>query len=404
MTIAAKQILRGKIRHMLKTMSNEDRIYQSNIVTNYLLHHPKYQSSRSISIYVNMNTEISTRNIIQHAFQSQKHVFIPRYCSKSMTMVRVYSLDDLDSLPMTKWNIRQPNLDDHTREIATNNIDLIIVPGLGFTLDGSRLGHGKGYYDRYLNSLNGNFYTIGLAFREQILEKNSIPMNSADIHLNESKLSKPCKQLYALIENDNYFWMILIKNHFAFKLYQRYVHEIFYNKKNSDYGLYRTDKDKEKSKKSFRENQGVHICITWLLNMLNGKDNSDGYLAYKSKFKSILPGIYEIICRIKLDKNEEYLTYYNESCSQDRHIEKSVQCYFYALADHGLDCECDEEKMNFEWFASNYLLHGNQNWFNQTMGEIKVFELSDIYFGFRIKYDYCYRNILFDYIQLNIVE
>ncbi|CAF4837785.1 unnamed protein product, partial [Rotaria magnacalcarata] len=80
--------------------------------------------------------------------------------------------DDLDSLPMTKWNIRQPNLDDHTREIATNNIDLIIVPGLGFTLDGSRLGHGKGYYDRYLNSLNGNFYTIGLAFREQILEKN----------------------------------------------------------------------------------------------------------------------------------------------------------------------------------------------------------------------------------------
>ncbi|CAF5207655.1 unnamed protein product, partial [Rotaria magnacalcarata] len=58
------------------------------------------------------------------------------------------------------------------------------------TLDGSRLGHGKGYYDRYLNSLNGNFYTIGLAFREQILEKNSIPMNSADIHLNEVLVSK----------------------------------------------------------------------------------------------------------------------------------------------------------------------------------------------------------------------
>ncbi|CAF0824022.1 unnamed protein product [Rotaria sp. Silwood1] len=190
MTQAAKQILRQKLRHALKTMSNEDRIYQSNIVTNYLLHHPKYQSSRAISIYVHMNTEISTRDIIQHAFQSDKHVFVPRYDLTSMDMVRIYSLDDLDSLPVTKWNIRQPSLDDKNREIATNNIDLIIVPGLGFSLDGSRLGHGKGYYDKYLNSLNGKFYTIGLAYRQQILENNSIPMDSEDVRINEILVSK----------------------------------------------------------------------------------------------------------------------------------------------------------------------------------------------------------------------
>ena len=60
--------------------------------------------------------------------------------------------------------------------------------------------------------------------------------------------------------------------------------------------------------------------------------------------------------------------------------------------------------MNFDWFESNYLLHGNTNWFNETMGKIKVFELSNIYFGFKIFREYYYRNILFDYIQLNIVE
>jgi len=38
------------------------------------------------------------------------------------------------------------------------------------------------------------------------------------------------------------------------------------------------------------------------------------------------------------------------------------------------------------------------------MGKIKVFELSDIYFGFQIKRDLYYRDILLDYIQLNIVE
>jgi hypothetical protein len=84
-------------------------------------------------------------------------------------------------------------------------------------------------------------------------------------------------------------------------------------------------------------------------------------------------------------------------------VQTKIKCYFYALADYGLDCECDG-KMNFDCFESNYLLHGNQNWFIETMGKIKVFELSDIYFGFRIIGDLSYRNILFDYIQLNIVE
>ncbi|CAF4995084.1 unnamed protein product [Rotaria magnacalcarata] len=120
--------------------------------------------------------------------------------------------------------------------------------------------------------------------------------------------------------------MILIKNHFAFKLYQRYVHEIFYNKKNSDYGLYRTDKDKEKSKKSFRENQGVHICITWLLNMLNGKDNSDGYLAYKSIRKQKLrPFTNEFKMSVTI---EEFFEYYfkTNKCLNKENI---LQISFY---------------------------------------------------------------------------
>jgi len=193
MTLAVKQLLRQQIRHILKLMSNEDRVYQSNIVTNILLHHPKYISSRSISIYVHMNTEISTRAIIQHAFQVNKHVFIPRYDSKTMDMVRIYSLDDLDSLPITKWNIQQPSLDDTNREIATNDIDLVIVPGLCFSLDGSRIGHGKGFYDRYLSTLNEHSYTIGLAFYQQIVENNVIPMNSNDVRINEILVSKKDK-------------------------------------------------------------------------------------------------------------------------------------------------------------------------------------------------------------------
>jgi hypothetical protein len=96
------------------------------------------------------------------------------------------------------------------------------------------------------------------------------------------KLSKTCKQLYISINEENYFWMKLIQNHFGSILYQRYVNEIFQNKKNSDYVFYRTAEDKLKFEKSLRRHLEQEICNIWLLNVLNSKDNSDGYVAYKS--------------------------------------------------------------------------------------------------------------------------
>ena len=82
-------------------------------------------------------------------------------------------------------------------------------------------------------------------------------------------------------------------------------------------------------------------------------------LGIKGIFKSVLPGIYRIICRIKLDKNENHLPYYQNCCSQYPEVEKDVNCYFYALPDYGMDCECDRSIMNHDWFESNYLLYGN---------------------------------------------
>jgi hypothetical protein len=79
--------------------------------------------------------------------------------------------------------------------------------------------------------------------------------------------------------------MILIKHHFGSQLYQRYVYEIFQNKKNSDYVLYRTEKDGQKFEKYFRNRLPINMCGFWLFNILNCKDNSNGYIAYKSVVK-----------------------------------------------------------------------------------------------------------------------
>jgi len=55
----------------------------------------------------------------------------------------------------------------------------LLVPGVGFDLNGARLGRGKGYYDRYLE--DKEIMTVGVAWSEQIIEK--IPVEQHDCHM-----------------------------------------------------------------------------------------------------------------------------------------------------------------------------------------------------------------------------
>lgn len=61
----------------------------------------------------------------------------------------------------------------------------MLAPGVAFTRDGGRLGHGAGYYDRYLTEhrrLIGRApRTIGLALREQLVDE--VPMTDRDVRL-----------------------------------------------------------------------------------------------------------------------------------------------------------------------------------------------------------------------------
>ena len=65
---------------------------------------------------------------------------------------------------------------------------LIIVPCLGYSRQGYRLGYGGGYFDRFLSALNPRPYTVGLGFAHGLienfaLEEHDIPL---DAILNEN--------------------------------------------------------------------------------------------------------------------------------------------------------------------------------------------------------------------------
>ncbi|XP_036400002.1 5,10-methenyltetrahydrofolate synthetase (5-formyltetrahydrofolate cyclo-ligase) isoform X1 [Megalops cyprinoides] len=187
---AAKQALRKEIKKRVAALGDQEKLRQSHVVTQKLLKHPKYESSRRIAVFLSMNDEVRTEEIIEDMFRRGKECFIPKYLTNSshMDMLSLAEAKDIQSLPITSWNIRQPG-DDEVREeaLATGGLDLILMPGLGFDKSGNRLGRGKGFYDTYLERCmrhpKGKPYTIGLAFKEQICKE--VPVDDNDIHIDE---------------------------------------------------------------------------------------------------------------------------------------------------------------------------------------------------------------------------
>lgn len=121
-----------------------------------------------------------TEYIIKDIFASGRLCYVPHITGDNMDFYRIYDLEDYNSLRTNKWNIREPdNIQNRENPITLGSLDLIIVPGLVFDKNFHRLGKGKGYYDRYLARLDADFqsrnikfpFLMGLAFREQIVEK-----------------------------------------------------------------------------------------------------------------------------------------------------------------------------------------------------------------------------------------
>ena len=65
--------------------------------------------------------------------------------------------------------------------LPLSEIDLVIVPGLGFDEEGNRLGRGRGFYDRFLSHPNFHGVSCAVAFEEQVFE--SIPVDPADVRM-----------------------------------------------------------------------------------------------------------------------------------------------------------------------------------------------------------------------------
>ena len=75
------------------------------------------------------------------------------------------------------FGYQQPGAD--AAPIDPGTIDVVLVPGLLFARNGGRLGHGRGYYDTLLSSINPRPYLIGVTLDRRVVDR--LPMTDHDV-------------------------------------------------------------------------------------------------------------------------------------------------------------------------------------------------------------------------------
>ena len=169
-----KSELRNKLRIISENLDKKYRKESSSAITEKVVGLPLFSQSKNIFIYISTDNEPSTKQIIEEAWRQGKTVFVPKCISKG-TMQAV-KLDSFEQLTENKFGISEPPLSDLP---VPNNFDISIIPCVSAWTDGRRLGHGAGYYDRFLK--DKSTMKICLCFNEMLCDK--IIVEKHDIYM-----------------------------------------------------------------------------------------------------------------------------------------------------------------------------------------------------------------------------
>lgn len=146
---AAKKALRGAVQRQAAALP-PDYLAEADIkITARLLSLPAYRAAQCIFCYVSVEGEPDTRELLTEAFAAGKSVAVPRCLGGGiMEAVPIRSLEDLTEAGA--YGIPEPDKGLPALSDEAAVFDLCIVPCVACDREGRRLGHGMGYYDRFL--------------------------------------------------------------------------------------------------------------------------------------------------------------------------------------------------------------------------------------------------------------
>ncbi|MCP5468684.1 MAG: 5-formyltetrahydrofolate cyclo-ligase [Deltaproteobacteria bacterium] len=167
-----KDQIRKQMRLQLRSYDLNELKAFSKLAQEHLIHNKDFKDANSIGLYSSFDKEVETGLIFSDLIKRKKNIFFPKVQKKNRLIWS--KVDGPNDLEHGYLGILEPKSNLQIFDIDL--IDLLVVPGLAFDIQGRRLGKGMGFYDRSLKNYSG--IRIALAYDFQIIAE--VPSHSHD--------------------------------------------------------------------------------------------------------------------------------------------------------------------------------------------------------------------------------
>ena len=157
-----KGALRKMVRARLSAVSMEERVERSARMSAELDACLSASGARVVALFSPLPDEPQIWKFVEY-LSGRCLVALPRVEGDVMRFYRYGGA----GMEKGAFGIMEPS---DAELVEPGDIDVIVVPGVAFSLSGVRTGRGKGYYDKYMSQLGFRALKIGVCFKEQIVD------------------------------------------------------------------------------------------------------------------------------------------------------------------------------------------------------------------------------------------
>jgi 5-formyltetrahydrofolate cyclo-ligase len=177
-----KQVLRREVLARRGALTATERAEASRKIARRLARLTEFQEAETVLLFASFGHEVDTWELMRRAAAAHKRVVLPRV-QKHKPDMELRAVTDLEQqLAPGAMGIMEPVLG--CPEVQAAELDLIMLPGVAFDVNGGRLGYGGGYYDRLLARLAKQGCSpalVAIAFEMQIVDE--VPMGADDMRV-----------------------------------------------------------------------------------------------------------------------------------------------------------------------------------------------------------------------------
>ncbi|WP_404438333.1 5-formyltetrahydrofolate cyclo-ligase [Microbacterium aerolatum] len=171
----AKRALRAELRERRQLLSEQQREVAASGITEQLDELVAAHDARSISCFLSTTTEPDTREFIIGAVRRGIRVLLP--ITRADGLLDWAVADDTDDVAEGLFGLPEPT-GEVLGPIAVNDVDLMIIPAAAVDAEGTRLGWGRGYFDKTIGSMENCPPVYAVTYDSEVLD--SLPRELHD--------------------------------------------------------------------------------------------------------------------------------------------------------------------------------------------------------------------------------